>query len=403
MNRMNCIKNTTSIRKLAYIFTIICLFSLTGCMSKEEKEKAKNNETLARPIVQDYLKMNYGSGEIKSLDSLNRPKRDLVLPDFSKITSSYVKSSVIVNKKEFSVITNVETGQCYDNYNEQLVVDALKNYTASSLSIDAPYDIEVHYYLKDLDGELNGSSFGNFTEYGITSVDDLFKNDQYQIYLICKYVASDMDFGSVDTKRFFPASEVSDVYLALLNFRSKDRYNAGDMVSLDQFYFGGPNNQYSLSDVVTAYKVKAYDSESKKSYYDDNVNYRFARYLSKSINGIEFVWNDIAYALDFEVVPAEKEIQMEDHSGKTFYSTDGKAISVECTFRLDKRDDEDDRIYCYFDKALNKREMIVTDNNSEYRKYDLSTLQRDSDGYIYDALYIYNKEMSYTLGFYKRR
>ena len=136
MNRVNCIKNSTSIRKLAYIFIIICFLPLTACMSKEEREKAEKNEALARPNVQEYLNLNYGSGKIKSLNCLNSSKGGSLFPDFKDYASPYVKSSVIVDKQEFSVITNTKTGQCYDNYNELLIKEALKNHVASYSTLE---------------------------------------------------------------------------------------------------------------------------------------------------------------------------------------------------------------------------------------------------------------------------
>jgi len=70
MKRMNCMKRVTPIQKLIYTFIIMttCLLSLTACMSRDEKAKAANNEVLAKPIIQEYLKVNYGGGKIKSLD-----------------------------------------------------------------------------------------------------------------------------------------------------------------------------------------------------------------------------------------------------------------------------------------------------------------------------------------------
>jgi len=403
MDRMNGVKPDVSKRKVVYIFIILCLLSLTACMSREEREKANNNEALAKPIVQEYLQLNYGSGEIKSLNCLEISNSGSAVPNFNNYASPYVKALVIVDEKEFSAIINVETGQCYDNYNEGLVVEDLKNYVVSSLSIPDPYEMEVHYYLKDFRDMLGDSHYANFTEYGISSVEDLFKNDQYQIYVVCKYIASDMDFGSVDTKSFFPESEVSDVNLALINFRSKDRYISDDMVAPDYFYFEGDQHFYSLSDVVTAHKGEKYDFESENYVYDDSIKYNYAHYPSKSINGIEFAWNDSVYALDFEVVPAEKELEKQYYSGATFYSTNEIAVSIECTSLLDNTDGIDKRIYCYFDKALQNSQVIVTENNDNQKNYEIWTLDWKTDSYIYRWLYTYDKKASFTLGFYERK
>ncbi|BCJ93830.1 hypothetical protein acsn021_13990 [Anaerocolumna cellulosilytica] len=410
MNRRNCINTTTSIRKLTYIFIIISLLALTGCTSKEERQKAKDNEVLAKPIVQEYLELNYGGGKVDYLDCLKTPITDNgPIPLFYKNASPFVKASVRVNDKEFLVIANVETGKCYDNYNESLVLEDLKSYVVSSLSIDAPYEMEVHYYPKELIGEVDNSKYENFAEYGISSTDGLFKNDHYRIYVVCKYIDSDMEFGSVDTKHFFPETEVSEVYLALINFRNKDRYIKGDMVSVSNFRFNDYQHYYSLSDVVTAKKEKVLDYESQNYVYDDNVDYNYARYRLESMNGIEFVWNDSLFSVDLEVVPAEKEIQTKFYE---YYTTNDEAVYLESTPRLENTDyirkDIDNKIYCYFDKAMYDQEILITYNNDSYNKEDdwtvKETLSLKTDGYIYEHLYISdNKKTTMTLGFYKEK
>lgn len=404
MKRMNYMKCVTSIQKLIYIFIIMitCLLLLTACMSREERAKAANNEALAKPIVQEYLKVNYGGGKVKSLECLNLSRSSGIIPDFKNYASPYIKSSVVVNNKKFSVITNIETGQCYDNYNEQLVMKALKDYAVSSLSIVMPHDIEVHYYLKEFYG-INYNNYVGFTEFGVKTIDDLFEKDGYRIYVVCKYIASDMDFKSIDVEHFFSIPEVYDMYLAIVNFRSDDRYTADDMVSFKSFYFEGQKHYYSLSDVVTAYKEKNSYSDSEDYSYNNNVYYSYAHYLSKTINGIEFAWNDLLYTLDFEEVPAEKEVQTEYYSGATFYATNEKAVSIRCTSRLDDTQKSSIQIYCYFDKALYKSQVLVAENVDDNKKYKVFTLEWKTDDRLYQYLNVYKPKASFTLGFYERR
>ena len=394
-------KKEKSIRKLAYIFIILCLLPLIACTSKEEKEKEKNNEKLAKPIAQEYLNLNYGGGEIISLDCLRQPRKELVIPIYSDHASSYVKSSVIVNNKEFSIITNVETGQCYDNFNDQLVRDNFKKHAVSALSIDVPYDIEVHYYQKDLIGELEKKYYANFTEYGVSSLEDLYEKDQYEVYVVCKYIASDMDFESIDAKNFFAKSDISDVYLALINFRSKDRYITDEFTSQDYFYFDSPKHYYSLCDVVIASRYKELDIGTGELVYVEDVNYSYAHYASKNINGIEFTWNDYDYNLDFEVVPAEKEIQTEDYSGVTFYSTKDKAILISCTPHLEDTYNINNSIYCFFDKELDNSEMLITKIYEKGINYQRWTIESKKDSY--QSLSISDTSALFTLGFYESK
>ena len=401
MNRVKCIKRAISIRKLFYFFIILCLLPLTACMSREEKEKARDNEKLAIPIVQEYLDLNYGGGEIISLDSLLSPRKELVIPIYTDRASSYVKASVIVNKKEFSILTNIETGQCYDNFNDQLIMDNLKKHAVASLSIDVPYDIEVQYYPYDIIGEVEEKYYTNFTKDGVSSLDELYEKDQYEVYVVCKYIASDMNFEDIDTKNFFTESDISDLYLALINFRSKDRYTTDAFTSKDYYYFDKSKHYYSLCDVVIAIRNEELDNETGEYVYDDNVNYSYAHYASENINGIEFTWNDCDYDLDFEVVPAEKEIQTEDYSDVTFYSTNDKAISIRCTPHLKNIYDNNNSIYCYFDEELYNSEMLITKFSDKDTYYQRWTVESKKDSY--QDLRISNKSVLFILGFYESK
>ena len=302
--------------------------------------------------------------------------------------------------KKFSVITNVETGECYDNYNEQLITKALKDYAVSSLSIVMPHDIELHYYINGLYG-IKYNDYAGFTEFGVKTVDDLFKKDGYRIYMVCKYIASDMNFENINVKNFFPASDVSEVYLAIVNFRSDDRYTSDDMVSFGNFYFESP--QHYLSDVVTAYKEQNFDSDAEDYVYNDNVYCHYAHYLSKTINGIEFAWNDLLYTLDFEEVPAEKEVQTQYYSGETLYAINEKAISITCTSRLDETQESSIQIYFYFDTSLAGTKMLLTENEDDDKKYELHTLEWKTNNRLYQYENIYKPKASFTLGLYKMK
>lgn len=397
---MNSNKKAISKRKLVCIFCILCLLSLTACMSRDEKEKARDNEKLAQPIVQEYLDLNYGGGEIISLDCLLSPRKELVIPIYSDQASSYVKSSVIVNKKEFSIITNIETAQCYDNFNNSLIVDNLKKHAVASLSIDVPYDLEVQYYPYDLIGEVEKKYYTNFTKDGVSSLDELYEKDQYEVYMVCKYIASDMDFKNIDAKSFFTELDISDMYLALINFRSKDRYIT-DEFTFDDYFFDDPKHYYSLCDVVTASRNEEYNYETGISKFDDNINYSYAHYASENINGIEFTWNDCDYDLDFEVVPAEKEIQTEFYSNVTFYSTKDKAILIRCTPHLQNIYAINNNIYCYFDEELNNSEMLITNFRDKDTYYQRWTVESKKDSY--QNLSISDISELFLLGFYESK
>ncbi len=95
--------------------------------------------------------------------------------------------------------------------------------------------------------------------------------------------------------------------------------------------------------------------------YNDNISYSYARIKSEKINDIEFAWNELAYTLDFELVPAENEIQTYNYSDTTFYFTNSIAVSVECTPLLENMSHVNSNVYCHLDKAVNESQMIITE------------------------------------------
>ena len=400
MNKRDGIKKAAPKRRIASVLLIICLMLLTACMSREERELASKNEALAKTIVQEYLDLNYGNGEVTSEMCLIIKNDDKLSFLAAKRPSSYVRVSVLVNKKEFQVFTNIETGQCYDNYNKELIAEDFKKYAVETLSIEAPYEIELHYYLKDLYGVLKDRDFADFSEYGVKSSEDLINNDQYDIYLECKYIDSDMDFGSIDTKGFFPPEEISVLHLALINFRSKDRYINGNLLHGSYSRLSGPEYGYRASDIITSYRVRNYDEESDTYIYGDIIC-NYSRYRSETMNGIEFVWNERAYALDLKEIPAEKEIKKEK---ETYHSIDGKAVSVVCTPLLENTYGMDDSIYFYFDKSKTKNKLIIDERNGNpegfINVYMYGSGLEDAD-YLFDFKMMHDDVESFTVGLYK--
>lgn len=395
-------KKLTAIHKGVFSLLILALLSLTACMPSEERELARKNEALAQPIAQQYLDLNYGGGEIQSAKCLLLPRKEKVIPDFNDYASSFVDVSVTSGNQSFSIVVNVETGQCYDNSSRQLLEDGFKKHIKAALTIDEPYEIQIDYYLKDVQGEVRVESLKNYTESGISSVEQLLQDDKYRVYAVCTYVESDMDFKSVDVEPFFPDLQLSQVYLALVNFRSQDRFVSSDKTSFDQFVFDGVDNYYRLSDVVIAEKEKGYDIQTQKLVYDDTVRQSYASYRSEVINGIEFIWDETTCDLDFEVVPAEKQIKLKPESEATYYATDDKAVRISSTMLVEDYGDINNDVYFYFDKGLYNKEIIITDKHDSRPKYRLWTLNLKKDDYVYQNIGVYDQD-SITLGFYEKQ
>lgn len=93
-----------------WILIALSLFSatllLTGCMSSAEKAKGRENEKIAKPIIEEYLLATYGnSEEITNVQCIEQPGSSSgPIPDFSSSFSQYVKADVEINNKTFKVI-----------------------------------------------------------------------------------------------------------------------------------------------------------------------------------------------------------------------------------------------------------------------------------------------------------
>ena len=105
---------------LCLILSVIFIFSLTGCYSKEEQSKREKYIKFAEDKIEEYLENKYNLDNIKIKDFDVVTERDGDI-DFSPTYLPVVGAKFIINNKEYTVACDVrhdDLEHCYDNYQE---------------------------------------------------------------------------------------------------------------------------------------------------------------------------------------------------------------------------------------------------------------------------------------------
>lgn len=370
-------------RILTFLLASVCLLILTSCMSDEEQQKAKQNEQLAVPIVQNYLNEHFGGGILGDAACITETKSDPLFPVVNQYATGYVRVSVWADWRNFSVIANVNTSACYDNYNRDSIIRSMRERAASSLLVDSPDYIEVHYRLKGL----QSMYFDGFAERNDIDADAVLESGRYDISVICRYIASEMDFSQIDASGFFPKQNSAPVRLALVNFRDRGRYSSNDMTSIFEKYDG--DDFYRCSDILTAQT----DPDADKP----DILQDYVHASLKAINGMELAWD--AGRFDLQAAPTESGITiactaLQDSSvGSVPDDADGDTNET--------ADHERSKIYCFFDKSRLEETVKVNgadDLHTHPYTWKLRSGTQNGD-YICKELSPDSRHTTYTLEF----
>lgn len=388
-------------KKFISIF-LLCSFILllfASCMSKEEKQQARENEKIARPMLERYVDENYNGAVVEDVECLTNTHHDLFVATYA---TDYVKANVSYKENPFNVVVDLETGEFYNDYYQQKIADEMKSLVFGEIPVEKPRDVEIRFMLNDF-VDFVDDGWG-YLEEDMDSVEDLLKTDRYQIFVLCKYANSQMDFESIPIKSFFKNEYKSDIQIAFVNYRDEIRYDNEDVldcksISSLSLLFNDENDFYNVSDLKWASQVneKEWQSDGKSTtelVYDEE----YKHYKSKIYNNIEFIWNDEYYDIDFSETIAESVVVTKYYSGDPFYATSPKAVKLNCTKVTDKEMDYSNRVYMYFPKDMYGEYLIIESNGTD----DVKRLDWKRKEYVYQYEILCDYNLEFTLGFYKR-
>lgn len=339
-------------RFLFVLLTACCLLSAAACMSADEKDKARDTEAQAAAIAQSYLDDNYGGGAVSALKCVAEWS-DHVLPTVNRQASSFVLADASFGGGDFTLLIDTANGLCYDDSLQAQLKKSLWEYISETTGAERPDSLEIHYFPKDIFGQIALGRLDGFAAPQILNAKLLLAGG-YDVHIICKYVDSSMDFSAIDVSGFFPKSPVSALSLSFVNFRNADRVTDKDFYTYSGLNLDDEGARYWFGDVFQASAGTQISGEGPEPLQS------YSHYESRTAGSMEFVWEPAAYELDLK--------------------TDRGGVVITCTEKASSPYGSPSPIYCFADKALYKKQLdIVTihDNESFTQKRKLEWRTND--------------------------
>ncbi|MEE1061247.1 MAG: hypothetical protein UH080_05415 [Ruminococcus sp.] len=383
---------------LLLLFSMV-LLSLTACMSDEEKQQAKENERLAKPVIERYVEKNYSGATVKDVECLTYTGGSVFPATYA---TDCVRAKVSYKLKTFNVVVNLETKEFYNDYYKQDIEKELKSLIYNGLSVEKPKDLEIKFADRTIWSYV--SSAWGYLEADIDSAEELLASSDHKVYVVCKYAGSNMDFDAIPVKKFFKNEYKSDIELYFINYRSADRYMSGDEIDAGYgpvSFLNNPQEIYCIEEIKSASKLY---TDNAFGEIDESVDFQeyeeeYVHNNSEVYNGVEFVWDDNAYDIDFSTVKAEPVVTTEHYSGEPFYAKRSNAIKLDCTRNIADKSEFNKSVYMFFDNNF-REDYLITDDNGDVSVDRLYGTMNNRCLYEYVTLSDFSHEI--TLGIYRR-
>ncbi len=368
-------------------------------MSEEDKQRVERNEKIARPMIERYVEENYKGAVIESVECLTITNDTLFV---TTRATDYTKAEVSYQEETFNVVFDSKTDKIYNNYNQHKIIDEMETLVFDEISVEKPKGIEIRFMPSDFADFVDGG--WGYLEKDIDSIEDLLKTDRYKIFVLCKYVNSQMDFETIPIKSFFKNEYKSDIQIAFVNYRDGLRYeykevldhkNIGSVSSL----YDNDDGFYKISELKLVSQVNENEEQSDKESTTELVyKEEYKHYKSVIYDNIEFVWDDEFYDIDFSENNAEPVVEMENYSEALFYAINEKKIKLNCTKTTDKEIDPYNKVYMYFPRDVYGEYIFIENNGvTDVERLDL---KRIDYVYTYQVLRDYNHE--FTISCYRK-
>lgn len=350
-------------------------------------------------MIERYVEENYKGAVIESVECLTITNDTLFV---TTRATDYTKAEVSYQEETFNVVFDSKTDKIYNNYNQHKIIDEMETLVFDEISVEKPKGIEIRFMPSDFADFVDGG--WGYLEKDIDSIEDLLKTDRYKIFVLCKYVNSQMDFETIPIKSFFKNEYKSDIQIAFVNYRDGLRYeykevldhkNIGSVSSL----YDNDDGFYKISELKLVSQVNENEEQSDKESTTELVyKEEYKHYKSVIYDNIEFVWDDEFYDIDFSENNAEPVVEMENYSEALFYAINEKKIKLNCTKTTDKEIDPYNKVYMYFPRDVYGEYIFIENNGvTDVERLDL---KRIDYVYTYQVLRDYNHE--FTISCYRK-
>lgn len=158
-----------SVRKLIFLSLFFMLAVLSGCASQEEKDRGKEYEALAEPIIKQYVEENYNEYDVKSIRDVFDTKEL-----FESYATNFVRAELQNEEDSFELIYDTDTNKMYSNLKSDDIADKIENNFNDIEGIT----VKAQFIGKEEDTyDIDFSNYYNTTDLNF---------DNYKLYLFIK-------------------------------------------------------------------------------------------------------------------------------------------------------------------------------------------------------------------------
>lgn len=360
---------------LACILTASVLFGCS-CLSNEQQQIAKENESVSKTIAEEYLKSNYNGGTLNSLSCITYTPKESTLG--SRKASSYVRASATANDKNFYILVNTDSKECLDNYNSEDVKELIKQRAADVLPNSTPADITVEIFADNVPDDINTNDYEGYIDIDDKSAEDILTSGNYSVNATCSYIADTADFTAINTSSFLPEnSKFGSVTLTYRNYKSEERFRTGG------------NDSYTLSDSF----VSVFTGSSQ-------VKNEYKAYESIETDDVEIAWepDKIELTVQDSTELPEQEVKNEDYENLVFKLKSSKAIEIQ--YNLLDGANGTGNIDFYFSGNNYGCYGILNDKQNIYNKNTIMEIKDSRSGVNFVPFTFSHSEGTFTLAIY---
>lgn len=346
MKYLKVILNRNSVYLL--MLTIAMISLLSGCMSKDEKQKAEEKEIIAKEYLEQYLEKNYKDAEVLTIETCTRQTIGAFSPPETYATD-LVCLTYIENEEQYHIIYDIEKQIYYEDRDCEILTNQLIEYVNSQTDLFCPEELVITYSPKNTKADMTGYYVAgeNFLE--------AILNERYSFHVVANYEEAKEELSQIDLSAF--CEEVNITFI-LTDYVS-GRYG---LISAD-------NTPYALNQRrMDEYSCADAESNSTYSAYERTIE-----------NDIEIVWPKDIVSITTDVSEAEQSVVTSYYSGATFTSVDGEIVNV--TIESMTEDFAGTRIYFFFPKEQKNAYTIVS--NDEIDNPDIKKLEWHENGKMY--------------------
>lgn len=296
-------------RIIAIVLIIITIFSLSACMSKEQKAKVEEKEKIATELMKDFLDENYNGFKIKSV---NQVVNGNVFQgyDITDITKFVIKNKNI----SYVLYYEKETGNVWSNENYEKIVNEIKDELKKTLPLNKAYESQIFIH-PQIDDSFKAVRFED------KSLKDIIKRQQdnpfeYKIDAYY-YLLSENDFTPENLKLDSVFTNLTNLELTVFNSKVKLEPNA---------LHNANDYKFNINDTIKIYDVNYQKDENKEKEYI--VDYR--HYDTVKCDDMYFVYNGHYFDVSVNKVDGEDiDFTQSSTYPKTEFKRTNKAYEIE--------------------------------------------------------------------------